>query len=246
MCKLRKKQNFSSMSEGTLRHIETMVIASAQFLFTTCNCSQIKPGASIVDVLAECGLELTTTKSSSSPPVPVSASTESPHATPAPVSASTGSPHTAPAPVSASTGSPHTAPAPVSASTGFVLTGLHTCGDLSATMLRVFAQSEHVLGLVSVGCCYMKLTASPEGDEVKGYPMSQFLSGLSSHSLSYMARELACHSITAYKDRFQGKLCYLYKVLAMKSNNYYYIDNCELLKVHCYRAAVETLLRKVP
>ena len=191
------------MSEGTLRHIETMVIASAQFLFTTCNCSQIKPGASIVDVLAECGLELTTTKSSSSPPVPVSASTESPHATPAPVSASTGS--------------PHTAPAPVSASTGFVLTGLHTCGDLSATMLRVFAQSEHVLGLVSVGCCYMKLTASPEGDEVKGYPMSQFLSGLSSHSLSYMARELACHSITAYKDRFQGKLCYLYKVLAMKS-----------------------------
>ena len=49
-----------------------------------------------------------------------------------------------------------------------VLVGLHTCGDLAATMLKVFAESEEVAGLVSVGCCYMKLTTemAKEEDEV--------------------------------------------------------------------------------
>ena len=42
----------------------------------------------------------------------------------------------------------------------FVLTGLHTCGDLSATMIRMFARSKRVVALVNVGCCYMKLTHS--------------------------------------------------------------------------------------
>ena len=38
--------------------------------------------------------------------------------------------------------------------------GLHTCGDLAPTLLRVFAQSRRVAAVVSVGCCYMKLTSS--------------------------------------------------------------------------------------
>ena len=41
--------------------------------------------------------------------------------------------------------------------TPYILVGLHTCGDLGPTMLRVYAQSERVVGLLSVGCCYMKL-----------------------------------------------------------------------------------------
>lgn len=85
----------------------------------------------------------------------------------------------------------------------------------------------------------MKLTASPEGGGVKGYPMSQFLSA---HSLSYMARELACHSIAAYKDRFQGTYIIMLHARSKQPVN---VDNCELLRVHCNRAAVETLLRKV-
>ena len=41
---------------------------------------------------------------------------------------------------------------------GFVLTGLHACGDLTATMLRVFVNCPQAVGLASVSCCYMKLT----------------------------------------------------------------------------------------
>lgn len=39
-----------------------------------------------------------------------------------------------------------------------VLTGLHACGDLSTTILRVFARSGDIKGIASVGCCYMKMT----------------------------------------------------------------------------------------
>ena len=99
------------------------------------------------------------------------------------------------------------------ARSGCVLVGLHPCGDLAATVLRVFAESEEVVGVACVSCCYMKLTTSPalppmrlgeEAEEgVRGYPMSQFLKGRG-HSLSYEARELACHSIAAYVDRLTG------------------------------------------
>ena len=40
-----------------------------------------------------------------------------------------------------------------------VLVGLHTCGDLAPTMLRVFHHAgDAVHALVNVGCCYMKLS----------------------------------------------------------------------------------------
>ena len=45
----------------------------------------------------------------------------------------------------------------------FILVGLHTCGDLGPTMFRVFSQCDQMVGLVSVGCCYMKLTCSSPG-----------------------------------------------------------------------------------
>lgn len=144
----------------------------------------------------------------------------------------------------------------------FVLTGLHTCGDLAATMIRVFAQSRQMVGLASVGCCYMKL--SVEGEEGEGgggrgggerggrgdgrergeggggrteegrleeglaenrtgapagYPMSQFLKRGRVHQLSYAARELACHSMAAYSDRFQGELSCLSHTCITESPN---------------------------
>lgn len=40
----------------------------------------------------------------------------------------------------------------------YLLVGLHTCGDLAPTILRLFAKSDSVVGVVSVGCCYMKVT----------------------------------------------------------------------------------------
>lgn len=142
----------------------------------------------------------------------------------------------------------------------FILVGLHTCGDLASTMLRMFSCSDQIVGLVSVGCCYMKLTCSEEHvdktiaiipsvpkqlspvdkciqstDEYQcerlqvhsnekqhlfscstsakssqtkqhrdGYPMSTHVRSLPGHSLSYEAREVACHSIEVYFERCQG------------------------------------------
>ena len=79
----------------------------------------------------------------------------------------------------------------------YILVGLHTCGDLSATMLRLFVESDIFVGLVSVGCCYMKLS--------DGYPLSQTVSSLPSHQLSYEAKELACHAKEKYIQRLIGK-----------------------------------------
>ena len=36
----------------------------------------------------------------------------------------------------------------------FVLTGLHTCGGLAATMLELYSNNPHVTAFASVGCCY--------------------------------------------------------------------------------------------
>ena len=144
----------------------------------------------------------------------------------------------------------------------FILVGLHTCGDLASTMFRLFSCSNQIVGLVSVGCCYMKLTCSDElqkyPDEtvplpdhpssfhksthyideqqskhmyvctnnkddglelsssasaeppqnaslfLSGYPMSTLVRSLPGHSLSYEAREVACHSIEVYLERCVG------------------------------------------
>ncbi|XP_070576997.1 methyltransferase-like protein 25B [Ptychodera flava] len=40
----------------------------------------------------------------------------------------------------------------------FVFAGLHTCGDLAPTILRVFTRCKTATALVSVGCCYQRMT----------------------------------------------------------------------------------------
>lgn len=124
---------------------------------------------------------------------------------------------------------------------GFILTGLHACGDLSATLLRHFVSCPHVQGITSVACCYMKITTeenpSPPGVVVPphtaqtaiasrpdfGYPMSDWVRGLPEHQLSYKAREGACHAVEDYLHRLR--------------------DESEQLKIHCYRAVLETVVR---
>uniref|UniRef100_A0A8C9SU47 Methyltransferase like 25B n=1 Tax=Scleropages formosus TaxID=113540 RepID=A0A8C9SU47_SCLFO len=121
---------------------------------------------------------------------------------------------------------------------GFILTGLHACGDLSATLLRHFASCPHVLGITSVACCHMKITTkenpTPPGVLVPpcpthssrsefGYPMSSWVRGLPGHQLSYKAREGACHAIEDYVERLRTE--------------------SGVLKTHCYRAVLETVIR---
>ncbi|XP_059195793.1 protein RRNAD1 [Centropristis striata] len=122
----------------------------------------------------------------------------------------------------------------------FVLTGLHACGDLSATLLRHFVNCPHVRGITSVACCYMKITtkenptppglvAAPQTPGLDalpsefGYPMSSWVGGLPGQRLSYKAREGACHAIEDYARRLR--------------------EESELLRTHCYRAMLETFIR---
>lgn len=50
---------------------------------------------------------------------------------------------------------------------GMCLSGLHACGDLSATLLRVFVRLDCAQVLSSVGCCYMKLSHQQDSRLVK-------------------------------------------------------------------------------
>ncbi|XP_033837660.1 protein RRNAD1 [Periophthalmus magnuspinnatus] len=123
----------------------------------------------------------------------------------------------------------------------FVLTGLHACGDLSATLLRHFVKCPYVRGITSVACCYMKITTkenptppglvqcptslTQDGPSEFGYPMSGWVEGLPGHQLSYKAREGSCHAIEDYIRRLR--------------------EGSELLRTHCYRAMLESFIGDV-
>ncbi|EPY88647.1 protein RRNAD1-like protein [Camelus ferus] len=98
-----------------------------------------------------------------------------------------------------------------------LLTGLHACGDLSVALLRHFCCCPEVAALASVGCCYMKLS------DAGGYPLSQWVAGLPGYELPYRLREGACHALEEYAERLQ------------KAG--------PGLRTHCYRAALETVIR---
>ncbi|XP_067878903.1 protein RRNAD1 isoform X2 [Heterodontus francisci] len=116
----------------------------------------------------------------------------------------------------------------------FVLTGLHACGDLGPAALRHFAHCPSILGITAVSCCYMKATTAadpaappPAGasESGHGYPMSSWVRGLPGHGLPYKLRELACHAIEDYAERLKGEGAGL--------------------RVHCYRAVLETIIRQL-
>lgn len=137
-------------------------------------------------------------------------------------------------------------------SPGLCLTGLHTCGNLAPSCLRIYTENEQISAVCNIGCCYHLLTEqfsnyfyepiqrekSPNSKrkqiceslensamikEVYGFPMSQHLID-QKMKLGRNARMAACQS--------------LYRV----------IDGRERPNVHLfYRALLEVLLqRKCP
>ncbi|KAI8792904.1 protein RRNAD1 [Biomphalaria glabrata] len=104
----------------------------------------------------------------------------------------------------------------------FILVGLHACGDLTPTLLRVFVDCPEAIALASVACCYMKI--STDGStRLANFPMSKFSKTLPFCSLTYVSRELACHFIDAYYQRLKA--------------------NDQHLKIHSYRAALQCILK---
>ena len=114
----------------------------------------------------------------------------------------------------------------------FILTGLHACGDLSSSMLRMFVESKQVHAVISVACCYMKLTTDNNDKETLhmkplsskcGYPMSEYVKSLPAHYLSNKSLRSSCHSIEGYPKRLT--------------------EDMKNLKMHCHRAVLEKLVR---
>ncbi|XP_026283839.1 methyltransferase-like protein 25B [Frankliniella occidentalis] len=107
----------------------------------------------------------------------------------------------------------------------FGIVGLHPCGDLAATLLRLFTSLNEAKFICIASCCYMKLslTSCP----VQGYPLSSFLQMLPNDltNLTYEALELSCHALESYCQRLQSQ-------------------EYKFLKIHSFRAALEKLIVK--
>ncbi|XP_002005384.3 protein RRNAD1 isoform X1 [Drosophila mojavensis] len=107
----------------------------------------------------------------------------------------------------------------------FGIIGLHPCGDLSGTLMRMFLSCEQAKFLNFVGCCYQKMSTRATHPQMKlhGYPLSSQLQSADNSRLSYEAREIACHAMELYSSRLQ-------------SGDY------EYLKIHSLRAAAERII----
>ncbi|XP_030557978.1 protein RRNAD1 isoform X2 [Drosophila novamexicana] len=107
----------------------------------------------------------------------------------------------------------------------FGIIGLHPCGDLGATLMRMFLSCKQAKFLNFVGCCYQKMSTrqTQPRKELHGYPLSSRLQNDANCQLSYEAREIACHAMEQYSDRLQA-------------------GQYEYLKIHSLRAAAERII----
>lgn len=82
----------------------------------------------------------------------------------------------------------------------WLVTGLHTCGDLSPMIFKLFTESKEVSCVVNVGCCYNALTKD-------GFPMSQYLKAKGDDLIHVgsTAKVLSCHSPSRWLE--EGEQC---------------------------------------
>eukprot|EP01102_Stenamoeba_stenopodia_P002519 TRINITY_DN12355_c0_g1_i2.p1 TRINITY_DN12355_c0_g1~~TRINITY_DN12355_c0_g1_i2.p1 ORF type:complete len:499 (-),score=109.62 TRINITY_DN12355_c0_g1_i2:25-1461(-) len=115
-----------------------------------------------------------------------------------------------------------------SSKTSMVLVGLHTCGDLAPTMLRLFVNCDVITTLISVGCCYNRLTEKEECPDAPllGFPMSSSIQE-TQVSLGVIARMTSCQAINRWQQASEQ-----------------HSQNEEMFKKHSYRAVLEVLLKQ--
>lgn len=104
----------------------------------------------------------------------------------------------------------------------FGIVGLHPCGNLGSTLLRLYSESSEAQFINIVSCCYMKLSLDPTTH--CGFPLSAFCKQ-TDFQLDYLSCETACHAIENYVEKIK-------------------ITGCQHLKIHSFRAALECLLAK--
>ncbi|KAL9701725.1 hypothetical protein quinque_005166 [Culex quinquefasciatus] len=106
----------------------------------------------------------------------------------------------------------------------FGLVGLHPCGDLATSLIKLFLACPEAKFIKLVCCCYMKLSTEQDRCQNYGFPLSSFSKQIGLN-LSYEAREIACHAIEQYDAKLE--------------------HNFEELKVHAFRAALEKVLIQI-
>ncbi|KAI9287924.1 methyltransferase domain-containing protein [Umbelopsis sp. AD052] len=75
----------------------------------------------------------------------------------------------------------------------WMICGLHTCGDLAPTIIRLFQGSPEIGGMISVGCCYHWLTEEKDAQGTYHFPMSTTLIDRG-YKLGPTLRMLACQA----------------------------------------------------
>jgi len=86
----------------------------------------------------------------------------------------------------------------------WMICGLHTCGDLAPTIIRLFQGSPQIGGMISVGCCYHWLTEVGEKGN-RSFPMSQYLNDIG-FNLGSTLRMLACQAPGRWKSQREATL----------------------------------------
>ncbi|KAK9889473.1 hypothetical protein WA026_004748 [Henosepilachna vigintioctopunctata] len=107
----------------------------------------------------------------------------------------------------------------------FGIVGLHPCGDLGPTLLRLYQKISSIKFINVVGCCYMKLSTPELCSSNPGFPLSKFCID-NKNDLSYHSREIACHAIENY-------------IVKLHEGEFW------KLKIHAYRATIEKILTEM-
>ena len=99
------------------------------------------------------------------------------------------------------------------------LAGLHACGMLSVTMFKLWMKSPQIHSVVSVGCCYYKMTQSPdESSESPGsgelctgpFPLSHAVQQLH-FNIGKGGLKLACEGIVTWMSKSRSEFDYMVK-----------------------------------
>mgnify|MGYP001048627482 FL=1 len=133
-----------------------------------------------------------------------------------------------------------------------MIIGLHTCGDLAATSLKLFVNNHKVKGIVNVGCCYNHLSeyvADQAQPLLRKYISSLGVSfkGMNLDESVYAPEETAGYPLSNYLKKrhpefFLGRMS---RVLSMSEANKSHLENPEsTLRKFVYRAAFQDLLKE--
>ncbi|XP_050301204.1 probable methyltransferase-like protein 25 [Anthonomus grandis grandis] len=129
------------------------------------------------------------------------------------------------------------------------LVGLHTCGNLAPTCLKLFSQKSDIKTICNVGCCYHHLTEYPKnrnsGQDLNiGFPLSQFLTNKQCH-IGRGARMIAAQSverILSKKER-PSKTIFYRSLLEVLINQK--AKNCKNREVGRFRKPCENFVEYV-